>query len=273
MKWDVTLKDPIEYFDPKLSYELTRYRPINNVDGLDFNPEWFQEDAKAKIKNGRYSNFIIGSLQFRNFWDERFRRCSDGYEVNGYRITGDNYFWLNFYRLKSSKKEKIASKGRDMSFPKFLVYQYEYFHYVEMCELLGKDVGLLKARALGFSEMGASLCVRPYITTPNYRVVASAYSERHLKPLLTKIWAQLDWLNSETETAFKRVRMVKNTDMHKRASKKKTDGTEGGHMSEIEGIVADSAEKIRGDRTERLLVGQTGIIDGKFLRVFNTAFN
>jgi hypothetical protein len=67
------------------------------------------------------------------------------------------------------------------------VLQYEYFHYVELCEILGFDVGLLKARALGFSEMAASLCARPFITTPNYRVVASAFSEKHLKPLLAKV--------------------------------------------------------------------------------------
>jgi len=74
-----------------------------------------------------------------------------------------------------------------LNFPKFLVFQYEYFHYVELCEILGKDVGLLKARALGFSEMAASLCVRPFITTKNYRVMATAFSEKHLKPLLSKI--------------------------------------------------------------------------------------
>ena len=56
-----------------------------------------------------------------------------------------------------------------------------------MCEILKKDVGLVKARSLGFSEMAASLCVRPFITTPNYRVLATAFSENHLNPLLTKI--------------------------------------------------------------------------------------
>ena len=258
INWDVKLGDPIEYFDPSLSYELTHYRPINATEGLDFNPDWFREDAISKLKNHKYSNTIYGTKAYREFWDERFSRCINGYESNGYRITGDNYFWLNFYRLKTSVDGARASAGRSLNFPKFLVFQYEYFHYVEMCEILGKDVGLLKARALGFSEMGASLCARPYITTPNYRVVASAFSERHLKPLLSKIWSQLDWLNVETEGAFRRVRMVKNTDMHKKASKKKKDGTEEGHMSEIEGIVADSAEKIRGDRTERLLFEEAG---------------
>ena len=62
----------------------------------------------------------------------------------------------------------------------------------------------------------------------------------------------------ETENAFKRVRMVINTNMYKRASKKDTNGNEFGHMAEIEGIVADSAEKIRGDRTERLFYEEAG---------------
>lgn len=258
MNWDFKIGDEITYFDAYRSYEHTGYRPINDTDGLDFNPDWFREDAIRKISTGKYSTFRVGSKSHRDFWSERKKRCEQGYEINGYRITGDNYFWLNFYRLKQSKKGSKASSGRDMAFPIFFVYQYEYFHYVELCEILGKDVGLLKARALGFSEMAASLCARPFITTPNYRVVASAYSDRHLKPLLSKIWSQLDWLYDESETAFRRVRMVKNTDMHKRASKKAKDGREFGHMAEIEGIIADDPQKIRGDRTERLFFEEAG---------------
>ena len=52
--------------------------------------------------------------------------------------------------------------------------------------------------------------------------------------------------------------MVINTNMHKRASKKDKDGKEFGHMSEIEGVVADSPEKVRGDRTERLFYEEAG---------------
>ena len=52
--------------------------------------------------------------------------------------------------------------------------------------------------------------------------------------------------------------MVINTNTHKRASKKSRDGGESGHMSEIEGVVADTPEKIRGDRTERLLYEEAG---------------
>ena len=52
--------------------------------------------------------------------------------------------------------------------------------------------------------------------------------------------------------------MVKNTDMHKRASKKDKEGKEFGHMAEIEGRVADNPQKIRGDRVERLFFEEIG---------------
>jgi hypothetical protein len=52
--------------------------------------------------------------------------------------------------------------------------------------------------------------------------------------------------------------MAIDTNTYKRASKKTKDGSEKGHMSEIEGVIADSAEKIRGDRTERLLFEEAG---------------
>ena len=260
--WDYGPNDKIEFFDASKSYYITRYRPINKTSGLDFNPDWFRQAATNKLTTGRYSpsNLSLGSKTHRDWWKEQLRRCVEGYEVNGYRLTGDNYFWLNYYRLKQNTQGEKASAGRKLSFPIFLVYQYEYFHYVEICEILKKDVGLLKSRGIGFSELAANLCVRPFITTPNYRTVASAYSEKHLKPLLSKIWSQLNWLNEETETAFKRVRMVTDTNMHKKASKKNKDGTEApdSHNSEIEGIIADSAEKIRGDRTEKLFYEECG---------------
>ena len=39
IKWDFTLQDEIPYFDITKSYELTGYRPINDKEGLDFNPD------------------------------------------------------------------------------------------------------------------------------------------------------------------------------------------------------------------------------------------
>lgn len=147
--WDVPLDEEIHYFDPELSYEITGYRPISMTDGLDFDPAPFSEVARIYEKNEKYTDFPEGSKPYRDFWKEQFRRCVEGYQVGKYRITGDHYFFLNFYRMQTVNLDNTKSvRGRKQSFPSFLSKQYEFFHYVEMCEYLGMDVCMLKARGL-----------------------------------------------------------------------------------------------------------------------------
>jgi hypothetical protein len=40
--------------------------------------------------------------------------------VNGYTITGDNYFFLNYYQLANLETQKLG-EGRVMDFPSFYV--------------------------------------------------------------------------------------------------------------------------------------------------------
>ena len=68
----------------------------------------------------------------------------------------------------------------------------------------------------------------------------------------------MDWLNDNTEGALRRVRMNINTKTHKRASKKDKDGSESGHRSEVEGLVCDEPDKLRGDRTQILIYEEAG---------------
>ncbi len=49
-----------------------------------------------------------------------------------------------------------------------------------------------------------------------------------------------------------------NTKEHKRASKKNRDLTEYGHMAEIEGIIANDPDKLRGDRVQKLIYEEAG---------------
>lgn len=79
------------------------------------------------------------------------RRCTEGYSVGKYRVTGDHYFFLNFYRMQTVNLESNKkTTGRGQGFPSFLSKQYEFFHYLELCEYVGKDVCMLKARALEY---------------------------------------------------------------------------------------------------------------------------
>lgn len=257
-EWDYTLDDEIKFFDPECSYELTGYKPITETKGLDFNPDWFTETSRIYDETGQYTEYPKGSKPYADFWDEQFERCKEGYEVNGYRITGDNYFFLNFYRMQTIVEGRIAGKGRNEKFPSFFAKQYEFFHYVEMAEKLHKDVTILKARGLGLSEQVASMLVRPYTTNRGYKSLLTAPDAPKLKSTKDKCWKQLNWLDMYTNGGMRHVRQKVNNDDCKRASKVNKEGTEFGWMSEINTVIADSADKIRGDRLDRLIYEEAG---------------
>lgn len=257
-KWDFLREDNVEFFDSDLSYEVTHYRPITETQGLDFDPEWFIQTRRIKEKTGKYTSYRVGSKPYRDFWSEQFRRCNEGYISHGYRITGDNYFFLNFYRLKDTSNVKVTGSGRETVFPEFFSKQYEYFHYIDLCEHTKHDVCALKARGVGFSEIAASLGVRLYTTGRGTHTVYTAYDDKYLKAILKKCWEQLEFLNMDTESGMRHVRLKYNSDSHKKASKLNKQREEYGWGSDILGLICDSPRKLRGDRVERLFFEEAG---------------
>lgn len=153
-KWDVELKDSIEFFDSTLSYELTGYKPITDTQGLDFNPDWFTTARDTFIRTGNYCEFRPNTKAYADFWTQEYINCREGLTVNGYTITGDHYFFLNYYQLMDLTSPKKAGEGRLYDFPRFFVAQYEFFHYLEMCKRLKKNAALFKARGVGQLKKG-----------------------------------------------------------------------------------------------------------------------
>lgn len=256
--WDFLKDDEITCFDPEKSYELTGYRPITEEEGLDFNPELFCETGKIYTSTGSYTEYPKGSKPYTDFWREQLQRCAEGYTIGKYRITGDHYFFLNFYRMSIVNDSSKAAAGDEESFPNFVIEQYKWFHYIEMCEYLKKDIVGLKSRGVGFSEVAASLGVRPFITTRNYRTVYVASTDAYVDGVLDKCWKQLNWLNNNTNGGMKRARQKIDNIKQKRASRVDKEGNEYGRMAEIEGIVADNPRKVRGDRCHRLMYEESG---------------
>lgn len=147
-EWDVPIGQEIKYFDASLSYELTGYKPINENQGLDFNPSWFTETRDTFNRTGKYTEYAHGSKPFADFWREQYRRCRDGFTVNGYTITGDHYFFLNFYRLENNDPDSLREAGasRSMIFPNFMEGQYQWFHYLSLAKKLRLNACMMKAR-------------------------------------------------------------------------------------------------------------------------------
>lgn len=258
--WDIKIGDTIDYFDPLLSYEITGYRPITEILGLDFDPTWFTEVRENFNNTGKYCEYLPGSKRYDEFWKEQYIRCKYGMSVNGYTITGDNYFFLNFYQLPLVDENKASGSGLVYGFPKFFESHYRFFHYLQLARELHKHAALMKARSIGFSEINASVSARMYTIIRNSRTMITCYNDKFLKGTFSKVDTALTFLNSHTQGGMFQPRLVDKELEKKSGYQEKVNGQfeDFGFKSSIIGINGSKSSNIRGDRTDLLIFDEAG---------------
>lgn len=257
--WDITKDMKIECFDPTLSYELTGYRPIDETHGLDFDPSWFTEVRETFLRTGRYCSYLPRSKRWDAFWKEQYTRCKYGMTSHGYTITGDNYFFLNFYQLPVVDMDKASGEGTNESFPVFFASQYMFFHYLQMCRVLHKNAALMKARSIGFSEINASLAARLYTTIKRSRTMITCFKDTYLNGTFSKLDHALTFINTNADGFFK-PRLIDKALEKKSGYQVKIDGqfTDFGWRSVVIGINGSKPSNIRGDRVDLLIYDEAG---------------
>lgn len=257
--WDITKDMKIECFDPTLSYELTGYRPIDETHGLDFDPSWFTEVRETFLRTGRYCSYLPRSKRWDAFWKEQYTRCKYGMVSHGYTITGDNYFFLNFYQLPIVDMDKASGEGTNESFPVFFASQYMFFHYLQMCRVLHKNAALMKARSIGFSEINASLAARLYTTIKRSRTVITCFNDTYLNGTFSKLDHALTFINTNADGFFK-PRLTDKALEKKSGYQIKIDGqfTDFGWRSVVKGINGSKPSNIRGERVDLLIYDEAG---------------
>lgn len=257
--WDITKDMKIECFDPTLSYELTGYRPIDETHGLDFDPSWFTEVRETFLRTGRYCSYLPRSKRWDAFWKEQYTRCKYGMTSHGYTITGDNYFFLNFYQLPVVDMDKASGEGTNESFPVFFASQYMFFHYLQMCRVLHKNAALMKARSIGFSEINASLAARLYTTIKRSRTMITCFKDTYLNGTFSKLDHALTFINTNADGFFK-PRLTDKVLEKKSGYQIKIDGqfTDFGWRSVVIGINGSKPSNIRGDRVDLLIYDEAG---------------
>lgn len=257
--WDVTKDMKIECFDPTLSYELTGYRPIDETHGLDFDPSWFTEVRETFLRTGKYCSYLPRSKRWDAFWKEQYTRCKYGMTSHGYTITGDNYFFLNFYQLPVVDMSKASGEGTNESFPVFFASQYMFFHYLQMCRVLHKNAALMKARSIGFSEINASLAARLYTTIKRSRTMITCFKDTYLNGTFSKLDHALTFINTNADGFFK-PRLTDKALEKKSGYQVKIDGqfTDFGWRSVVIGINGSKPSNIRGDRVDLLIYDEAG---------------
>ena len=257
--WDITKDMKIECFDPTLSYELTGYRPIDETHGLDFDPSWFTEVRETFLRTGRYCSYLPRSKRWDAFWKEQYTRCKYGMTSHGYTITGDNYFFLNFYQLPVVDMDKASGEGTNESFPVFFASQYMFFHYLQMCRVLHKNAALMKARSIGFSEINASLAARLYTTIKRSRTMITCFKDTYLNGTFSKLDHALTFINTNADGFFK-PRLTDKALEKKSGYQIKIDGqfTDFGWRSVVKGINGSKPSNIRGERVDLLIYDEAG---------------
>lgn len=242
----------------KDKWHLSGFKPLSER----FNPDWFRPAALEQERNkGVYTKAPWGSKSFKTYWETQLERVRNGYKVHGFTCPGDLYYFLNFYVLPVVKVDEVTGTPiREMGHPNFWDVHYYFSHYVEWGRKSEKDGVCVKPRGVGWSEFVANMGVRMYTGYRDSTTFYGASAEPFLikDGILTKAWRQLEYQNSSTQRGFKKLRQVYDGRFHKRASKRDREGNESGWGSEILGVVVDAPNKVRGTRTNLLVLEEGG---------------
>jgi hypothetical protein len=233
------------------------------------NTHLFSPAANHYKEFGHYIDALPGTKQYYEYWDEEQNRCLHGYEVDGIKISGFHYFYLNYCPIDRIIDEEqpdgeIISR-RDRSFPAFYDGDYEYFTAIDKARKENKHMVVLKARRKGFSYKAAAMLCRNYFHLRNSKNFVFASDKQYLigDGMLSKAWDIVSFVDDNT--AWTQPRLI-DREMHKQSGyKKNVNGADVtlGFKSQIIGVsLKDDPDKIRGKAGELIFFEEAGSFSG-----------
>lgn len=226
------------------------------------NTDSFREAALYFKEHKVYTKLPHGSRSWELFWKEETDRCLNGFTANGYRISGQFYYYLNYHPIYLVHTDADKNVTRELDFPFFWDSDAYFFEYLDECKKQGKHAVVLKCRARGYSFKMSGILNRNYHLIPGSKSYAIAAEKEYLVKdgIMNKSFEAMDHINANTPWAKRR--HYKDTDMHRRASYRITrEGKpiEMGFKSEIIGIsLKNDANKARGKRGINIIFEEAG---------------
>lgn len=273
---------PIEGIDPKIAVDWglpedenpvrnTVHRYIKFKDSTVFSPA-----ANFFRKHNCYTLDLEGTLDYEKFWDEEERRCIEGYEVGGVRVTGRHYFYLNYCIIKliptDSRTGKITSKTVVRDFPRFLDHNYYYLLEIERCMAEGPwkmydKIGnvVTKGRRKGHTYIiSGAIFAYNYTFLPDSMSMLAAGEKSHYKITLDGIHDSIS--NITEHTVWGKKRLIAQRDHIKSGFMEQNDKgmyIEKGYKSEVRAIsFADNPFKSIGECSTVVAFEEAGKFDG-----------
>jgi len=100
---------------------------VRGEDGKWLNPDVFREPALSFLEKGYYCAAPWGTPDWFDYWKSERLKCIHGLEVDGVKITGEFYFYLNFCTMLKVEDASAEIVNKIISFPDFWDGDYNYF--------------------------------------------------------------------------------------------------------------------------------------------------
>lgn len=265
--------------------ETPKKKTIRQPNGKWLNSDAFRSEALRFQKYGYFCSDYWGTAGWVDYWEEQLRRCKEGHEIDGERITGHHYMYLNFCQIEVVKKlEGAKASKKHTSFPDFWDGDYDYFWSLEIArngitpeELEKLNLGVTphpdflmggmhmivgKSRRKGYSYKNGAISANYYNTERKAQVIIGASEKKFLYPKGT-MGMTSDYINFINEhTGWRKSRDYVDKQDHKKASyKKKINGVdiESGYQSEVFALTfKDNADAARGKDGILVLLEEAG---------------
>lgn len=272
---DPTLKNPIRntIWDYLFFHNSSIFSPAANT----FRQS--EKDIEGTGRKPKYTPFLKGTKQYIDFWKEERRRCLEGYEpiVNGkpcgIKISGEYYFYLNFFRIKLTDPDSIDGAEIE-GFPRFASMDYYYFMELDARENPSKyglpitykqHLILAKARRKGFSYKNAGGALYKYSFFKKAKIAIISQRGEKAVETFEKVLEGLDFLSEYTEFGGPTITRTLNKQQGKgivKAGVKTKDGKEKGRLSEIYTVSLHNADdKASGAGCIRVIFEEAGMIN------------
>ena len=242
--------------------------------------DYFRPSALHFKEYGNYTELRPNpnpNSEYGKWIREEIRRCYEGYvrESDGMWVTGDEYFFLNYWPIEQTEIKKNGKKGdRIIDFPEVWEGINLRYHYIDQaingglynpnggnngCEISSR----IKSKSYTMSAMMGKRFVLGENTKSNKKVkcMATAYQKQYLisDGILNKFQAGIDFLTINTQFPNKKIRNSL-PDMSWIMGYYDLDtGTQRGTLNEVIGVSAkDDISKVRGKRLHLIVIEEFG---------------
>lgn len=257
------------YYGSKLSKDISCYDEVKKkyINTELFSPVLYDYEQQIpkyekrwEVYNGKGKDKKIIKINYPQsyiqYWETQRQRCLNGYTVGGVYITGMNYFFLNFWSIKS----KTAGRGNIR--PQFMDLHKEAFDLIYQAQEEGKNICFLKRRQAGFSEMMASICGYCYTFYESSHSLIVAGQETYSEETMKRCINGLDNLSASAANAGKEFykRRIKDRPEDIISGYFGSDGVPRGYRSQISMFTLKvSAEAVSGKTPVVTLMEESGL--------------